>query len=678
MIFKNANGEVMNVYGQTNLDFEIQGHKFRMPVKVVSLGDKSTILGLDFMEDQECMFNVAKGTMKFNDKLITLHKKDSTRCARIQAQQNFCVPPQHEMIISGHVKSNQWVSGWTTGLMEPLVSVTEKTGLAVAKSLVKVGDSAIPIRVANFGLDPIKINKKSVVAMLEPVTQVKHFDNDKSLFQNTETGSLNMIEEQNIPELPEFLKPLVENTSGDLKETELFGLTRLLYQYQDIFKSPDGQLGRTNLVQHRVDTGNAVPIKQHPKRLPVSQELVDKELDKMEAQGIIEPSDSPWSSAIPLPRIQECLDSLSGSKYFCTMDLAQGYYQVAMHPDDKCKTAFTSRRGLRQFTVMPFRLTNAPGTFMHLMQLVLSGLQWSNAVLYIDDIITFGKTFDETLLNLELVFARLRKVWLVLKPSKCRLFRESVEFLGHVVSQEGISCDPNKLGPIKNWPKPQKVKDVRSFLELASYYRKHIRSFATIAAPLNALTKKNAKFIFDKQCEKAFQPLKDKLCTDPIVLAYPNKEGTFVLDTDASLYGVGGVLSQLQEKVISYASRTLSKTQQNYCTTMRELLAAVAFIKHCHHYLWGRRFILRTDHASWKWLVNFKEPEGMLARWLAVLNYYDFETQHRKGVIHSNADGLSRQAPRKCKRGDCGDCALEREQCVCVITRGQAEKPRSR
>ena len=194
MILKNANGEVMNVCGQTNLDIEIQGHKFRMPAKVVSLGDKSTSLGSDFMEDQECMFNVAKGTMKFNDKLITLHKKGSTRCAQIHAQQNFCVPPQHEMIISRRVKSNQWVSGWITDSVEPLVSVTEKTGLAVAKSLVKVGDSAIPLRVANFGLDPIQMNKNSVVAMLEPVRQVKHFDNDKFLFQNTETGTLNVKE----------------------------------------------------------------------------------------------------------------------------------------------------------------------------------------------------------------------------------------------------------------------------------------------------------------------------------------------------------------------------------------------------------------------------------------------------------------------------------------------------
>ena len=181
---------------------------------------------------------------------------------------------------------------------------------------------------------------------------------------------------------------------------------------------------------------------QRPRRLPVSQiKAVDKELDKMQAEGIIEASDSPWSSAlvivtkkngdlrvcvdyravdevmrktaVPLPKIQECLDSLSGSKYFCKMVLVQRYYQVAMHPDDKCNTAFTSRRGLRQFTAMPFGLTNAPGTFMHLMQLVLSGLQWTKAVLYLDDIITFGKTFEQTLENLELVFQRLRKAGLV-------------------------------------------------------------------------------------------------------------------------------------------------------------------------------------------------------------------------------------------------------------------------
>ena len=258
---------------------------------------------------------------------------------------------------------------------------------------------------------------------------------------------------------------------------------------------------------------------------------------------------------------------------------------------------------------------------------------------------------------------------MILKPSKCNLFQLSVEFLGHIVSSEGVSCDPKKLEAIREWPRPTSVKQVRSFLGLASYYRKFLISFSTIASPLHALTKKNVKFAWDENCELAFQTLKEKLSSDPVVLSYPNNEGTFVLDTDASLCGIGGVLSQVQEngqeKVISFVSNTLSKTQQNYCTTMRELLAAVVFIKHFHHYLWGRKFILRTDHASLKWLVNFKEPEGMLARWLSVLCSYDFETQHRKGVAHVNADSLSRQPPRKCKRDDCEDCALVSTQCVC-------------
>ena len=167
-----------------------------------------------------------------------------------------------------------------------------------------------------------------------------------------------------------------------------------------------------------------------------------------------------------------------------------------------------------------------------------------------------------------------------------------MEFLGHLVSQEGISCDPNKLEAIKHCPQPQKVKDIHSFLGLALYYRKYIRSFASIAASLNILTKKNVKFVWDDKCELAFKELKDKLSHNPIVLAYPNKEGAFVLDTDASLYGVGGVLSQIQEdgqeKVISYAS----KIQQNYCPTMRELLALVVFYQAFSSLLVGKEIYL--------------------------------------------------------------------------------------
>ena len=332
-----------------------------------------------------------------------------------------------------------------------------------------------------------------------------------------------------------------------------------------------------------------------------------------------------------------------------------------------------------QYTVVPFSLTTAPATFESLIEKVLRGLQWEKCVLYLDDVICFGPTFEETFESVQPNFERFRWANLKLKVSKCKFFQESVDFLGHVVSDRGISCDPKKIEAVVDWPKPTCVKEVRSFLGFCSYYRSFVKGFSSEAAPLHELTKKNVKFEWSDACDVAFNKLKARLVNSP-VLGYPRNEGLFILDTDASLYGSGAVLSQIQdgqEKVIAYGSKSLSKTQRNYCTTMRELLACVVFMKQFHHYLWGRRFLLRTDHASLKWLVNFREPEGMLARWLAVLSNYDFEVQHRKGSLHSNADGLSRIPPRKCKRDDCEDCALKLQDCVCVVTRSQAKGHRA-
>ena len=284
---------------------------------------------------------------------------------------------------------------------------------------------------------------------------------------------------------------------------------------------------------------------------------------------------------------------------------------------------------------------------------VLDGLSWKTCLVYLDDVIVFGKDFETTLTRLSEVFDRLRNAGLKLSPKKCELFQRSVAYLGHIVTTEGVKVDPTKIEAIRNWPVPTNVTELRGFIGLCSYYRKFIRSFAKIARPLHSLTEKR-QYVWTNPHNEAFETLKTRLMSSPI-LAYPDPEGSeFVLDTDASNLAIGAVLSQIQngeEKVIGYYSHALSKPETNYCVTRKELLAIVESVKHFHCYLYGRHFRLRTDHGSLRWLTNFKEIEGQLARWLEVLGTYDYEIEHRAGSRHGNADAMSR---RPCE--DCAHC----------------------
>ena len=469
-------------------------------------------------------------------------------------------------------------------------------------------------------------------------------------------------------------------------------------------------------MQHRINTGPANPIRQPPRRLPFGKREVEKqELEKMLKRNVIEPSNSAWSSPIvlvskkdgstrfcvdyrklndvtikdayPLPRIDECLDSLSESKWFSCMDLNSGFWQIGMDPADKHKTAFSTSQGLYQFTVMPFGLANSPSTFERLMEDVFRGLQWRECLIYIDDIIVPGKTVEDTLIRLEHVFLRLQAANLKLKPSKCSLFQKEIKVLGHVVSEKGIHTDPDKTKAVQDWPIPTSVKEVRSFLGLCSYYRRFVQGFAAIARPLHLACQKDKKFQWNEDCSDAFQKLKEVLVSPPILI-YPIPGQRFILDTDASNMAVGAVLSQIendQEKVVSYYSKALNKHEQSYCTTRKELLAVVSALKHFHSYLYGQPVLLRTDNAAVNWMRNLKNPTGQVARWLQELGTYNLTVVHRPGIKHSNADALSRRPCKACKRQQDNDpgnnseneSSKETEQNdtdvshVCIVTRGQ-------
>jgi len=284
------------------------------------------------------------------------------------------------------------------------------------------------------------------------------------------------------------------------------------------------------------------------------------------------------------------------------------------------------------------------------MDLALNGLNFNMCLVYLDDIIVYSADVNEHIGRLEKLFERLRSANLKLKPSKCKLLRSELSFLGHVVSSKGIGTDPEKISTVQDWPVPTDVKEIRSFLGLASYYRKFVPSFAAVPAPLHALTGKNRKFDWTSSCEDWFKKLKEALVTSPI-LAMPSDGDPFKLDTDASDVSIGAVLFQVQEgeeRVIAYASRSLSKQERNYCVTRKELLAVVFYSKTFRQYLLGRQFLIRTDHLALQWLRTTPEPMGQQARWCEILEEFDFQKVHRPGVKHGNADALSRRPCRQC------------------------------
>ena len=474
--------------------------------------------------------------------------------------------------------------------------------------------------------------------------------------------------------LPHHVQTLYTDSVGYVAWEERPALASFLREYEGVFARHADDLGHTDVVQHHIDTGDSRPIKQAPRRVPLHKKRdIADEVNKMLRRGVIEPCDSPWASPIvlagkkdgtvrfcvdfrrlndvtrkdayPLPRIEDNLDTLQGARYYSTLDLVSGFWQVEVAPEDRDKTAFcVGGGGLYRFLTMPFGLCNAPGTFQRLMEQTLRGLQWEIAVLYIDDIIVFSETVETHLERLGAVLDRLRLTGLKLKPAKCQLLRTKVEFLGHIVSQDGVEVEPGKIQRILDWPEPRDLTELRSFVGLCAYYRRFVPNFSTVCKPLFDLTKKGVPFQFGRAQKHAFQTMKRLLTSAPI-LGYPREEGQFILDCDASNIGIGAVLSQVQdgeEVVLYYASKTLNKAERNYCVTRRELLAIVTFVKQFHHYLYGAKFLVRTDHAALYWLLRKKDPEGQMARWIVFLQGYNLEVQHRPGVRHGNADALSR------------------------------------
>ncbi|GJU36065.1 putative reverse transcriptase domain-containing protein [Tanacetum coccineum] len=347
----------------------------------------------------------------------------------------------------------------------------------------------------------------------------------------------------------------------------------------------------------------------------------------------------------PLPRIDDLFDQLQGSRVYSKIDLRSGYHQLRVREEDISKTAFRTRYGHYEFQVMPFGLTNAPAVFMDLMNRVCKPYLDRFVIVFIDDILIYSKSRKEHEGHLKLILNLLKKEELYAKFSKCEFWLSKVQFLGHVIDSEGIHVDPAKIEAIKDWASPKTPTEIRQFLGLAGYYRRFIEGFSKIARPMTKLTQKSVKFEWGEKAEAAFQLLKQKLCSAPI-LALPEGSENFVVYCDASHKGLGAVLMQ-REKVIAYASRQLKVHEKNYTTHDLELGAVVFALKMWRHYLYGTKCVVFTDHKSLQHILDQKELNMRQRRWLELLSDYDCEIRYHPGKANVVADALSRKERSK-------------------------------
>ena len=345
----------------------------------------------------------------------------------------------------------------------------------------------------------------------------------------------------------------------------------------------------------------------------------------------------------PIPRIQDILDRMGGSIWFTAWDLTSGYWQIEMEESSKDKTAFSTPDGHYQFKRMPFGLKNAPAEFSRIMHRILGHRDYVE--IYLDDITIHSKTFEEHIEQIKIVAAELIKAGLKVKPSKCVWLAKEVATLGYVVSGGQVSMDPKKVEPLKKRVPPTNVKQVQQFLGICNYYRRFVKGYAQIAAPLFNLLKSEVKFEWNPLHQQAFEQLINALTSYP-VLRQPDFTRPFFVFTDASGFALGAVLSQKDddnhEYACAYASRILKGAELHYGITEKECLAVIYAIKQFRIYLYGTRFQVITDHSALSWLMNINDPTGRLARWAIYLQAYEFEIVHRKGIIHANADTLSR------------------------------------
>ena len=671
-----AGGEPLAVLSQAMVPFRIQTAQFLEPMLAVQGLVYQVVLGRDFCCKHGTVLDDDAGVLRLKKIEIQLptYAEIRPKRSRVTTCSALVIPPRSESMVNVAVealdgginceKGKPW-----EGVLEPTATKRAQEWL-VPRTVASVCENGtMPLKVVNVSTKEVTVPDKTEIGTFFTIQ-----DDGDGLYEVFDYSDA--VPSGSSPVAKDIIT-LLNVDDAALSEEGKQTLKELVTNYSDIFSKDDSDIGRTSVLKHNIETGDAQPIKQRPRRVPLKlREEVERQKEKMLKDGIIEESSSPWCSPIvlakkkdgsfrfcvdlravnsvtqslphPLPRVDDTLDSLAGARYFSTLDMASGYWQVELAEGDKEKTAFTTGRGLHQFRTMAFGLKNAGPTFQRLMELVLAGIDAKNCLVYIDDIIVFGSTEENHLKTLKEVFQKIREAGMKLKPRKCSLAKAEVVFLGHKVGRDGVQPDPANVQKVRDWPITDRPEELKSFLGLCGYYARFVPGYSDLVKPLRDAADSKHPISWSEEMRGSFEELKSRLTSQPI-LSLPSMEGEFTLATDASNTAIGSVLTQIvdgQERVIAYASKVLSKTERRWPTYDKELWAVVWSIRHFRQYLVGASFTVLSDHKPLQnvpqSIVVENDATGRRGRWAVEMSSYDFRVRYRKGVENGNADAMSR------------------------------------
>lgn len=667
-------GEEHKVLGKVTLPLKFQGLVIKHRFHVVQDLQYPVILGDDFLLQNKCNIHYPSRTLYIHEGSLQVSLL-STKSGKARTAKRFKVPANSMANISVKI-SDIFLNDVV--LLEPL-PLLNKYELIGASCLVKVSKSGSKFQIINPTDMAVTIPKFSIIANVMPVVEdsIQSLSDDKREKQKNKcVANINSSKMKKEKSKRSKSKIDFDLDSSDMTNDQKQKFLKFLNVNRDVFAADLSELGKCNIGEHKIETTDNIPIRVPPYRAtPKVKAEIEKQIDKMLDNKIIEPSTSPYNSPVvlcqkkdksfrfcidyrklnakttvecwPLASLNDVFDAIGEAKatIFTSLDLCQGYWQVPLHKDSREKAAFVTHSGIYEWTRMPFGLRNSSITFSRVISQVLQGLNWKNVLAYIDDILVFSKNLEDHMHHLDQVFDRLKKANLKLKPSKCHFGVKQVNYLGHILTKEGVTTDPEKIHIVKSHPAPKNQHEVRQFLGLCNYYRKFVEGYAKITIPLNSLLQKESEFKWTDKCQESFELLKTKLISAPI-LAFPDMSKPFIITTDASGQAIGYILGQKddqnRERVISFGGRALKKEEKKWTVSEKECLAVLEGIKHNRVYLSHDKFTVFTDHKALLWLNKVKDTNAKLGRWALELQNFTFDIIFKEGKNNKNADAISR------------------------------------